>query len=341
MISPPPENNPLPKGQEVWNEAQWNRLEQDTRRRAVSLSDPDDWRLIVRASRKIMRLYTTSFFIVSRFLPRPKRDQVEIIYASVRYPDEVVDTFPLSPSEKLQRLDTWSNAYETALHCNTLGDALRANVPCFLAAFAEVVRHNRIPPEHYRDFLAAMRRDVVPRPFDTLDDLINSYIHGSAIVVGYFLAHVYGAATPDDFPRALQSARDLGIGLQLTNFLRDVGEDQNRERMYLPMDLLHAEGLEHADARDPAHRDAYLRVVKKLATVAADHYTRAADQLDAFAPDSRIAIQACMNVYGRLNQRILENKHGIAVRERVSFREKWAALPPSKYWKIPIAYLAP
>ncbi len=330
-----------PKNQVVWNEEEWNLFEQDAHSRAVSLSDPEGWRLIVRASRKIMRLYTTSFFIVSRFLPRMKRDQVEIIYASVRYPDEVVDTFPLTPSEKLERLNAWAGAYDTALQCKTLGDALRANVPCFLAAFAEVIRNNRIPPEHYCDFLAAMRRDVVPRPYDTLDDLINSYIHGSAIVVGYFLAHVYGAATPDDFPRALQSARDLGIGLQLTNFLRDIVEDHNRERMYLPVDLLRSEGLEHADVRDPAHRDAYLRVVKKLAAVASVHYTSASRQLDAFDSDSRIAIQACIKVYGRLNQRILENDHGIAVRESVSFREKWAVLPASKYWKIPLACLKP
>ena len=173
-----------------------------------------------------------------------------------------------------------------------------------------------------------------------MDDLINSYIYGSAIVVGYFLTHVYGASAPERFPQALESARDLGIGLQLTNFLRDVGEDQRRGRMYLPQDLLRAEGIENADARDPACHAAFGRAVKTLAAEAARYYERSARNLDAFAADSRIAIRACIDVYGLLNQRILESARGIAHRESVPLREKLRPLPPSKYWRIPLAYIA-
>ena len=340
--SPDPGRGGRPEPGATWDEAAWTAFEASVRRRALAAGDGRRaWDLVVRASRKVMRTYTTGFFMVSRFLPRPKRDRVEVIYAAVRYPDEVVDSFVLSPEERLHRLDAWAAAYETALECATLRESMEKGVPCFLAGFREVVRDSGIPPEHYRAFLDAMRLDVRPRPFRTLEDLIESYIYGSAIVVGYFLTHVYGASAPERLPQALESARDLGIGLQLTNFLRDVGEDQRRGRMYLPQDLLRAEGIEDTDARDPACHAAFGRVVKRLAAEAAGYYERAARNIEAFAPDSRIAIRACVDMYGLLNRRILESRRGIAHRESVPLRDKLRALPPGKYWRIPLAYLLP
>ena len=84
---------------------------------------------------------------------------------------------------------------------------------------------------------------------------------------------------------------------------------------------------------------AVTRVVKRMAATAADYYRKAKAGLDAFAADSRVAIQACIDVYGLLNQQILEKEWSLARRESVSFSRKWKALPFSKYWRIPWAYL--
>ncbi len=332
--------NVSPEARVVWDEDRWMRFENRIRREALRSDETRAWRIVVRACRSVMRAYSTGFFIVSRFLPRHKRDQVEIIYAAVRYPDEVVDTFPLAPEERLDRLHAWSRAYDRALDCDSLRESLRAGVPCFLAAFVDVVRRRGIPPRHYRDFLEAMRFDVAPRSFETIDDLIESYVYGSAIVVGYFLTYVYGAREPVEanFPRALGVARNLGIGLQLTNFARDVGEDFRRHRSYLPADVLRAAGIERPDS---APREGLDRAVKALANEAAGHYERAGRDLDAFAPDSRVAIRACIDVYGELNRRILVNEGGLARRESVPLHTKLRSLPPSKYWRIPLAYLLP
>ena len=235
----------------VWSEQEWMAFERETRKQLNGVTSDDEAReLIVRRARTVMRNYTTSFYLVSRFLPRTKSDRVEIIYAAVRYPDEVVDTFPLAPSEKHQRLDAWSAAYKAALDAPSILDAVRRDVPSFPSAFADLVKTAGIPHEHYRAFLGAMRRDIEPRPYDTLQDLIDSYIYGSAIVVGFFLAYAYDARSPNQFQRVLDSARDLGIALQLTNFLRDVAEDARRGRLYLPVDLLREEGIEVKAAMD-------------------------------------------------------------------------------------------
>lgn len=324
-----------------WSEREWIAREAFLRRAALAATDAEGGPrpILVRGCRVAMRTYTTGFFIVSRFLPPAKRDVVEAIYAAVRYPDEVVDTFPLPVAEREARLDAWAAAYERALAAPDLRAMLANGTPAFLAGFVETVRRFRIPPRHYRDFLAAMRRDLRPRPFETMDDLIANYVHGSAIVVGWFLTYAYGASADAEFPRALESARDLGIALQLTNFLRDVADDHRRGRLYVPLDLLRAEGIERPAPLDPAQREGFGRAIRRMAEIARDGYARAAANLDAYAPECRIAIRACIDVYGLLNDRILRSPRGIEHRESVSGREKWRVLPPSRYWRIPAAYL--
>ncbi|MFL6283801.1 MAG: phytoene/squalene synthase family protein [Pyrinomonadaceae bacterium] len=318
---------------------EWARLDERTRARSLAAgSEEAAWRVLTREARRVMRAYTTSFFIVSRFLPSHKRAEVEAVYAAVRFPDEIVDTFPLADSERKKLLDLWRADYEVALRCASLEEALRGGVPCFLAAFAKVVRERGIPEEHYRAFLDAMLRDTDPRPFETLDDLIENYVYGSAVVVGYFLTHVYGARFESDFMRAHASARSLGIALQLTNFLRDVAEDQRRRRVYIPREMLREACVEEFDALEERQQRALAVVLRRLALVAADYYAQALAGLDAFSPDCRLAIHSCIKVYGRLNERIAASSRGVSHRESVPLREKFQVLPPSKYWRIPLAY---
>ncbi|HEX8119372.1 MAG TPA: hypothetical protein VF521_18990, partial [Pyrinomonadaceae bacterium] len=78
----------------------------------------------------------------------------------------------------------------------------------------------------------------------------------------------------------------------------------------------------------------------RLASAAAEHYASAEAGLDAFAPDCRPAVQSCIRVYGRLNERIAASGRGAAHRESVPLREKFRVLPVSKYWRIPLAYLS-
>lgn len=287
----------------------------------------------------MLRNYSTSFFLVTRFLPPVKRAQVEVIYAAVRYPDEIVDTFPISHAERLSRLDCWSEMYDRSLAVESVREALARNINPILAAFAQVVQTRGIPEEHYRSFLSAMRLDVEPRLFVSLDDLIESYIYGSATVVGYFLAFVYGPSTPRDFDRALASSRHLAIALQLTNFLRDVTEDQRRGRVYIPVDLLRAEGIDALDINDPAQLIPLDRVLRRMSAAAEAYYGLAEANLDAFSPDCHNAIRACIEVYRQLNGRIGRSAEGVRHRESVPMTTKFRVLPISKYWRLPLAYL--
>lgn len=333
-------NTPPNFDSQIWSQADWERLEVQTRTRALQAStDAASWEVVVKQARHVLRTYSTSFFVVTRFLPPQKRSQVEAIYAAVRFPDEIVDTFFLTAPERVAMLDQWAEHYEAGLRNPSWRVMLNGHVPCFLASFVKVVQEAGIPPQHYRAFLEAMRLDVCPPGFRTLDDLIDRYVYGSAIVVGYFLAYVYGENQRGDFARALDSARDLGIALQLTNFLRDVAEDHQRGRHYLPRDLLLGEGITELAAADPQQQAALKRVLRRLSEITDHYYEKALAGVNAFAPDSQVAIRACIDVYRQLNSRIANSPRGILQRESVPARDKFKVLPVSKYWRLPLAYL--
>lgn len=320
-----------------WTPEQWMPFEADLRRRLLAARDEEtSWRRVTRAALRVMSRYSTSFYIVSRFLPPSKRERVEVIYACVRYPDEVVDTFDIPNEERLCRLDEWSSQYERALEVGNWRVAVAEGVPPILAAFARVVREAGIPPEHYRAFLGAMRMDVTPRPFETMEDLIESYIYGSAIVVGFFLTYVYGADRPDRMPEALACARELAVALQLTNFIRDVREDRRRGRVYLPQNLLRSAGADMDRLEDPANRRKVVAVIRQVGAFAEDAYRRASGNLKFFAPDCRVAVKACIDVYGKLNRRILASEDCVARRQSVPAWQKFMALPTRKYWHLPL-----
>lgn len=323
----------------VWTSNQWKRLEDKAAAYVgEARNESEAWRRLARTSRKVLRNYSSSFFLVTRFLPPVERAQVEVVYASVRYPDEIVDTFPIPAEEKLRLLDGWERAYVEGIDVEGIRVRIRSGAPWILAGFCEVVRARGIPREHYVSFLAAMRRDARPAPFATLRALIQDYVYGSAIVVGYFLTYVYGHSPEARLEDALECARELGIALQLTNFARDVYEDHRRGRLYLPLDMLAAEGLTAADYLQPEREPALRRVICELARKAERGYETARRNLGAFAPPCRRAVAACIEVYQRLNQTVLHSRDPVRRRASVPAVEKFRVLPPDKYWRVPLAY---
>ncbi|MCX7929319.1 MAG: phytoene/squalene synthase family protein [Chlorobi bacterium] len=324
-----------------WSYNQWTRFFADVEQRARQAStDEHARRIVADASWRVLRHYSTSFFTVTRFLPRNKRRDVEIIYAAVRYPDEVVDSFPLAADEKRRLLCQWREQYVIALQRPSLRESLDNGCNPIVAGFAELVRRHGIPSEYYHAFLDAMEFDIAPEPFEIFEDLIDRYIYGSAIVVGYFLTYVYGAAPGRSIEEALESARALGIALQLTNFLRDVREDHHRRRCYVPQELLRQAGTTVEDFIAGTEPKATEYVIRRYAEAAWRHYHHAERLLDAFDPSCIPAISSCIAVYGELTT-MLERACNPQRRASVSWHRKLACLPTSKYWVLPLAFLTP
>ena len=321
----------------VWSSTQWRQLEAHFCKSVQE--SPDELsarRVAARFGRRVLRSYSSSFFVVTRFLPRVKRADVEMVYAAVRYPDEIVDTFDLSIGEKQRQLDEWLSAYERSLCMSGITSAVECGTPLAIAGFNDVVHRNQIPHAYYVDFIKAMCRDLSPSEFKNWNDLIDNYVYGSATVVGYFLAHIYGVADGRTLDESLLGARALAIALQLTNFARDVADDAARSRCYLPVDQMDGNGEPLAHGVLAGDASAIIESKLVFAKKAAVWYERAAHYLTAFHPDSKVAIESCQLLYSTLNTRILQSDSPFS-RESLSFRSKLAVLPRSKYWRLPIA----
>jgi phytoene synthase len=186
-------------------------------------------------SKSIHRRTGKTFYYATRLLPERVRHPTYVLYAFFRVADEVVDNPDgLSPAEQHERLREIEAA---ALGREPTDDPV-------LAAFSEVRRRYGIPDEEIETFIQAMRSDIETSRYETYDEL-ESYMRGSAAAVGVMMTFVMGA---DDDETALPRARRLGEAFQLTNFLRDVGEDiEDRGRIYLPRSTLAACGADPAD----------------------------------------------------------------------------------------------
>ncbi|MEC7271031.1 MAG: phytoene/squalene synthase family protein [Chloroflexota bacterium] len=323
-----------------WTPNEWGNFEESYLNDLKS-SSANSLDVAVKFSRKVLKTHSTSFFIVTRFLPKFMRDEVELVYGSVRFPDEIVDSFDIKNDEKKVLLSNWRNKYRLALESGSFEDSINKDVPILLAGFAEVVKKYSIPSSYYESFLDAMELDVEPRNFENTDDLIDNYVYGSAIVVGYFLAYVYGSSQNDNFKETLKSSKELGIALQLTNFIRDINEDLKRGRIYIPKTILKNNGIELKNYANNVNQNttSINSARMELASIANKYYKESEKGIESFSPDSRVAIKACIELYGKLNERIISRGNDIKVRESLSWSEKLGALPSSKYWKLPMAYL--
>ena len=324
---------------EGWSQPEWNSLHTLFGDKIAGQADEAGARSVAaRWGRKVLRSYSSSFYAVTRFLPAVKRADVEMIYAAVRYPDEVVDTFQISATGKVDILYDWQQYFENTDYFSGIADAVDHGIPVTLAGFRDVARRNGIPDEYYISFLNAMRSDIAPQQFADWSDLIDRYIYGSASVVGYFLAHVYGSASGASAAECMQSARALAIALQLTNFARDVSDDAARGRCYLPVDRSDSAGRSISGRVLKGDPRSMLEAKLQLAEEAAIWYDRSAPVIQAFNPDSRIAIESCHRLYSRLNSKIL-NSESASERSCLSLSEKLSVLPANKYWRLPVSLI--
>jgi phytoene synthase len=181
-----------------------------------------------RRCRDVNRVHGTTYYWSTRVLPRAKQPHVFAVYAFCRHADDIVDDLGADATPR-----------ERAAALAALGDRFFADLERggseheLLAATVETVIHWGIDPEGFRRFLRSMAMDLTVDRYDTWDDLC-AYMDGSAAVIGEMVLPIL---EPLD-RSATGPARTLGIAFQLTNFLRDVGEDLERGRVYLPQEDL-------------------------------------------------------------------------------------------------------
>ena len=176
--------------------------------------------------RELNKRYGTTYYWSTYLLPRVKRHHVHALYGFCRYADDIVDDLgPASVSARADALRDFGDRFFADLSVGRSDDPV-------LRAVVHTVRSFDIDPECFRRFLRSMTMDLTVATYETYDDLLG-YMDGSAAVIGEMMLPILEPFSYDD---ALPRARDLGNAFQLTNFLRDVAEDLDRGRVYIPQE---------------------------------------------------------------------------------------------------------
>jgi len=174
-----------------------------------------------------------TYYLATQLLPAAKRPYVHALYGFARHVDDIVDDLDprLTATERARRFDGWTRIFLTELERGVSADPLRR-------AVLDTIGRWQLSHDLFVDFLDSMRMDLVITEYPSFDDL-SRYMWGSAAVIGLQMLPILGREderTGWDLLR--QPAIDLGLAFQLTNFLRDVAEDLDRGRIYLPQESL-------------------------------------------------------------------------------------------------------
>ena len=271
----------------------------------------------------VTRQYARTFALANRFLPPLQRRGAFAIYAFCRVADDLVDEPVNAPVGGAE--------YGVAQHRDALVAALsgRPRGPVF-RELAWAIGRFHIPTAPLFALLDAVSTDLAPRPVQSWDDLLG-YCDGVASTVGEMCAHVFGLPeSPMERRCALRHARALGVAMQLTNILRDVGEDAARGRCYLPADDLARFGLTREEVLDrsiPADDLRWRKLMISLVRRARALYASAEPGLALLPRESRVCATICAHGYARILNALARIEHdALTRRARVSAGAKaWIA----------------
>jgi phytoene synthase len=199
---------------------------------AAGISEPA-LRAAYTESRRINAHHGRTFFLATRLLPARARPAAHALYGFARAVDDVVDN-PVAGSDPASELDRVARQLDAVFDGGLQPDPV-------LAALADTIVRYELERDLFDAFLHSMRMDLHITEYATHAGLAE-YIHGSACVIGLQMLPVLGTVV--DRAEAAPSAAALGEAFQLTNFLRDIGEDLDRGRMYLPTEELKAYGVD-------------------------------------------------------------------------------------------------
>jgi phytoene synthase len=210
-----------------------------------------------------------------------------------------------------------------------------------VAALADTSSRYAIDHRHFADFLASMRSDLTVTEYADYGAL-RAYMHGSAAVIGLQMLPVLGTVVPRS--EAAPYAAELGVAFQLTNFLRDVGEDLDRGRIYLPQDLLAAHGVDRellCHCRDTGRQDRRVTAaLRAFAALTRTAYRRAAPGLPMLDPVARPCIRTAFVLYGGILDAVSADGWAVLHRRAAVPRRRRALVAADGLLRVAAARLA-
>ncbi|WP_027341086.1 phytoene/squalene synthase family protein [Hamadaea tsunoensis] len=261
--------------------------------------------------RELHKQHGRSYYLATRLLPAAKRPHVHALYGFTRYADEIVDrTDAGAPADRAAALRDWAGRFEAGLSGEPVDDPI-------LPAVLHTIEACDLDRSDFTTFLRSMTMDLDVHAYATYPDLLR-YMEGSAAVIGTMMLPILEPADP---AAAREPARQLGLAFQLTNFIRDVAEDLDRGRVYLPQEDLASFGVDSGDLRRAAAEGRATPRIRSLirfeVSRAREHYALAAPGVPMLAPGSQACIRTAFHVYAAILDEVERLGHDVFARRAV------------------------
>lgn len=251
--------------------------------------------------KRLNALHGKTYYLATLLLPAAKRPPVHALYGFARFADEIVDDLAstLSPQEKAEALRTWGDTVLADLRKGESNDLIGR-------ALVDTVKTYSIPLDYFDAFMTSMEMDLTVTRYQTYEDLM-TYVYGSAVVIGLEMLPILGYSDP----RAIEAATALGTAFQLANFIRDIGEDIDRGRIYMPLDDLARFGVSEEMLLKRELTPEIIEAIKYQIARVRDLQDQAEDGIKYLDPISRPCIRAASELYCGIVDEIEANGYDI------------------------------
>jgi phytoene synthase len=260
----------------------------------------------------VAKTQAKNFYYSFVTLPPERKAAMCAIYAFMRYSDDVSDEAGADRT-KTEQMRAWRVALDRAF-AGDYGDNL------ILPAFHDTVERYRIPARYFHELIDGTEMDLTKNRYETWDEL-HLYCYRVASLVGFVCIHVWGFDEADG--RALKYAEACGLALQLTNILRDVKEDAERDRIYLPQEDLRRFGVSEEDLKRGVVNDAFRALMRFEAERAREFYRQALELFPLVHAPGRPTLAIMVRIYRGILESIERNNYDVySQRAHVSTPEK-------------------
>jgi len=262
--------------------------------------------------RELHKRHGRTYYLATRLLPAWKRRHVHALYGFTRYADEIVDRTEALPAvERAAQLTDWSDRFRSGATDDPLLPAVLHTIAVF-----------DLDPADFDAFLKSMAMDLTVTAYPTYDDLLD-YMEGSAAVIGTMMLPILGSSDP---AAAREPARQLGLAFQLTNFIRDVAEDLDRGRLYLPLADLAAFGVTRADLERRIATPPIRALIRYEVDRARAHYRAAAPGIPLLSRGSQACMRTAFRLYGGILDEIAAADYDVFARRATVPNRRRAAV---------------
>ncbi|UCG03768.1 MAG: phytoene/squalene synthase family protein [Candidatus Heimdallarchaeota archaeon] len=253
-----------------------------------------------------MAVHSKSFYFASRFLPHEQRKSVAALYAFCRLADDIVDEAPEGTCIK----EITDLLYDLKTVVERLAENFVTTDP-ILQAFGDTIQRHNIPINYIHELIEGVRMDLTKKEYQT-DEELDLYMYRVASTVGLMMTHIF---LENPAPHTLARAADLGKAMQLTNILRDIKEDFNKGRIYLPEETRKIYRVSKKDLKKKIVKENLKALIRYESERARAFYRIADLGIEELPPAAAYTVKVASRIYKeilneikRLNYQVLSQR---------------------------------